>query len=109
MHIDYSGKSQSATQSANSEISKCKNCTLEELAILRTIAQNHAITQKELAATTVASERTIKRRTVDLQDRCMISIFKRSYEYQHGLSFTIRKKRPPRKNIPTGADGIGNR
>ena len=72
MHIDYSGKSQSATQSANSEISKCKNCTLEELAILRTIAQNPAITQKELAATTGTSERTIKRRTVELQAKGLL-------------------------------------
>lgn len=31
MHIDYS----ETAQSANSEISKCKNCTLEELALLR--------------------------------------------------------------------------
>ena len=72
MHIDYSETPQSATQSANSDVSKCQNCTLEELAILQVIAQNPAITQKELAATTGASERTIKRRTVDLQDRGLL-------------------------------------
>ena len=72
MHIDYANASQSAIQSAKSDISKCQNCTLEELALLQAIAQNPAITQKELAASTGTSERTIKRRTVDLQDRGII-------------------------------------
>ncbi|MBQ8921468.1 MAG: Fic family protein [Oscillospiraceae bacterium] len=67
LHIDYSESSQSAIQSANSEISKCKNCTLEELAILREISNNPSITQKALAAAIGKSERTVKSRTVDLQ------------------------------------------
>ena len=69
MHIDYARADQSAIQSAKSDASKCHNCTLEELALLRAIAQNPTVTQKELAVSTGMSERTIKRRTVDLQDR----------------------------------------
>ncbi len=72
MHVDYSDAAKSATQSAKVDVSKCQNCTLEELAILQAIAQNPAITQRELAATTGTSERTIKRRTVDLQEKGLL-------------------------------------
>ena len=68
MHIDYSETS----QSANSNISKCKNCTLEELVILREISNNPSITQKLLAETIGKSERTVKSRTVDLQNRGLL-------------------------------------
>lgn len=68
MHIDYS----ETAQSANSGISKCKNCTLEELAILREISNNPSITQKALAEAIGKSERTVKSRTVDLQDRGLL-------------------------------------
>ena len=68
MHIDYS----ETAQSANPEISKCKNCTLEELAILREISNNPSITQKALAEAIGKSERTVKSRTVDLQDRGLL-------------------------------------
>lgn len=47
LHVDYTG---SYAQSANEEETKCKNCTLnctlEELAVLRVIAENPRITQK---------------------------------------------------------------
>ena len=47
LHVDYTG---SYAQSANKEETKCKNCTLnctlEELAVLRVIAENPRITQK---------------------------------------------------------------
>lgn len=68
MHIDYA----ETAQSANFEISKCKNCTLEELAILREISNNPSITQKALAEAIGKSERTVKSRTVDLQDRGLL-------------------------------------
>ena len=68
MHIDYSETS----QSANSNISKCKNCTLEELAILREISNNPSITQKLLAEAIGKSERTVKSRTADLQNRGLL-------------------------------------
>ena len=55
------------TQSEGDE--KCNNCTLEELAVLRIIAANPTITQKDLAALIGKSERTIKTRTVALQEK----------------------------------------
>ena len=71
LHVEYKGDA--PAQSANSEISKCKNCTLdctlEELAVLRTIAANPSITQKALAAAIGKSERTIKTHTVALQEK----------------------------------------
>ena len=48
---------------------KCNYCTLEELAILREIANNPGITQKELAVKVGKSERTIKTRTVEMQEK----------------------------------------
>ena len=62
-------KADAPIQSAATEISKCKNCTLEELAVLRMIAANPSITQKDLAAAIGKSERTIKTRTVALQEK----------------------------------------
>lgn len=67
MHVDY--KDESAVQSANTDDSKCNYCTLEELAILREIANNPGITQKELAVKVGKSERTIKTRTVEMQEK----------------------------------------
>lgn len=68
MHIDHTEKSQSAI----SEVSKCKNCTLEELAILREISNNPLITQKALADAIGKSERTVKSRTVELQEKGLL-------------------------------------
>lgn len=72
LHIDYKQTVQSATQSAISQVSKCQNCTLEELAILKEIIQNPSITQKDLASSTGMSERTIKRKTVELQEKGLL-------------------------------------
>ena len=70
LHVDFKDET---TQSANAEISKCQNgtldCTLEELAVLKAVKANPAITQKELAAAVGKSERTIKRRMTDLQEK----------------------------------------
>lgn len=68
MHIDHTEKSQSAI----SEVSKCKNCTLEELAILKEISNNPSITQKALADAIGRSERTVKSRTVELQEKGLL-------------------------------------
>ncbi len=68
MHIDYTEKSQSATF----KVSKCKNCTLEELAILKEISNNPSITQKALADAIGRSERTVKSRTVELQEKGLL-------------------------------------
>ena len=71
LHIDYN-----KLQSADHKISKCKNCTLdctlEELAILNAIKNDPCITQTELAAVTGKSLRTVKSRTVELQEKGLI-------------------------------------
>ena len=67
LHVDF--REDTVIQSANDKISKCQNGTLEELAVLRTIAANPSITQKDLAAAIGKSERTIKRRMTDLQEK----------------------------------------
>ncbi len=68
MHV-----SENFVQSANNENSKCKNCTLEESAILKEIAANPSVTQIELAAKIGVSVRTIKSRTVDMQAKGLIA------------------------------------
>lgn len=70
MHVDYQGES--AIQSANTLDSKCKNCTLEELAIINALINNPCITQKELASIIGKSERTVKTRTVEMQEKGLI-------------------------------------
>ncbi len=65
LHIDYI----ETIQSANDDISKCKNCTLEDLVLLREIVKNPSITQKALAAAIGKSERTVKTKTVELQEK----------------------------------------
>lgn len=80
MHVDW-GKNDDETipQSANSDVKsakigeelppKCKNCTLEEVAVLRIVQKNRYATQKEIAAEIGKSERTVKTITVALQDK----------------------------------------
>ncbi len=70
MHIDF--ENNSAIQSAKTTLSKCNNCTLEELAIINEIIKNPSITQKELAHIVGKSERTIKTRTVEMQEKGFI-------------------------------------
>ena len=71
MHISLAGtqsanNAQSAIQSANILPSKCKNCTLEETAVLLLIQQQPRITQKQIAQQIGKSERTVKSLTVRL-------------------------------------------
>lgn len=68
LHIDF----QSDIQSAEVGVPKCNNCTLDELAILNAIAENPAITQKALAEKIGRSERTIKTKTVEMQEKGFI-------------------------------------
>ena len=71
--MDY--REQSAIQSAKSAIGKdpkCNNCTLEELAILKELLKNPSIMQKELVGIIGKSERTIKTRTVEMQEKGLI-------------------------------------
>lgn len=80
MHVDW-GKGDDAAflQSANHVVEsakdsaelppKCKNCTLDEVAVLR-IVQNHpSATQKEIAIEIGKSERTVKSITIALQEK----------------------------------------
>ena len=80
MHVDW-GKVEGVTtlQSAKQEVKsakigeelppKCKNCTLEEVAVLRIVQKNRYATQKEIAAEIGKSERTVKSITIVLQDK----------------------------------------
>ena len=80
MHIEWN-KTQDITkfQSANNTVksakteenllSKCRNCTLEEMALLRIVQNNPFVTQKEMAAQMGKSERTVKTITVHLQEK----------------------------------------
>ena len=77
MHLDWKSETEalSATnspQSANSALPlppKCKNCTLEEVAVLRVIQQDPSSTQKYIAAEIGKSERTVKSITIRLTER----------------------------------------
>ena len=75
MHIDF--ENESDTQSATEKTSKCQNGTLElsleELAIINVLKNNPTATQKQIAEMTGKSERTIKRRTVEMQEKRLIS------------------------------------
>jgi len=51
---------------------KCKNCTLEEVAVLRIMHENPAVTQKEIASAIGKSERTVKTITVALQEKQIV-------------------------------------
>ena len=84
MHLDWkpeadSQSAKSGFQSANESVQsakpalplppKCKNCTLEEIAVLRVIQQEPAATQKYIATEIGKSERTVKTITVRLTEQ----------------------------------------
>ena len=75
VHIDFDNES--ATQSAKTNVSKCQNGTLdlslEELAIINILKQEPSATQKRIAEMSGKSERTIKRRTVEMQEKGLIA------------------------------------
>lgn len=75
LHVDYD-KASVKTKSAKIKDLKCHigtfDCTMEEFAIIKIMAENPRITQKELAALSGKSERTIKRRTVEMQQKGLI-------------------------------------
>ena len=79
MHVDWGKVEGSAVQSAKLKFQsanptdelplKCKNCTLEEAAVLRIVQKKPTATQKEIAAEIGKSERTVKSITVNLQEK----------------------------------------
>lgn len=70
LHVDYGILE---FQSAKKDVSKCKictlDCTLEEMTILRAVAVNPRMTQKELAGKIGRSARTVKDRMIKLQEK----------------------------------------
>ncbi len=83
MHVDWGKVTDDATsQSANKPVlsaklsdelpPKCKNCTLEEVAVLRIMHGNPSATQKEIATAIGKSERTVKTITVALQEKLIV-------------------------------------
>ena len=84
MHLDWTSEAEiqsaktdalsvrESAQSANSALPlppKCKNCTLEEIAVLRVIQQEPSATQKYIASEIGKSERTVKSITVHLREK----------------------------------------
>ena len=79
MHVDWGKIEEDVLQSASPVVQsaktsselplKCKNCTLEEVAVLRIVQKNPTATQKEIAAEISKSERTVKTITVNLQQK----------------------------------------
>lgn len=73
LHVDYPG---SSIREAQSAIPKCNDstldCTLEQLSVLRELAMNSRVTQKQLAGLLGVSERTVKTRTVELQSKGLL-------------------------------------
>ena len=77
LHVDYAEpKTEAEFQSANSPAPKCKSCTLDctlgERAVLVEILRHPTSTQKELASRLGISERTVKTRTVTLQEKDLL-------------------------------------
>ncbi len=74
VHVNY--KEQGAIQSANMPGQKSQNGTLkmslEEIAIIKVLQEEPSVTQKRIAELTGKSERTIKRRTVEMQEKGLI-------------------------------------
>ena len=71
MHIEFDG------QSTNNSVSKCQNGTLEmsleESAIIHALKNNPALNQKQISELVGKSERTIKRCTVEMQEKGLIA------------------------------------
>ena len=65
-HVDY-------VQSATNTNSKCKDCTLEEQAILNIIKEDPTIKQEKIAEIIGKSLRTIKTRMVEMQEKNLIT------------------------------------
>lgn len=61
-----------ATPEVQSATSKCKKCTLEEVAILNLLTQTPTLTQKEIAREIGKSERTIKNIMKGLKEKALL-------------------------------------
>ncbi|KAB1644273.1 Fic family protein [Adlercreutzia muris] len=81
LHVDYRQMANGEeSQSASAAVPKCNtwgagctlDCTLDELAVLRLLAADGSLTQKALASQLGISERTVKTRTVRLQEKGLL-------------------------------------
>ena len=54
-------------------VSKCKNCTLEEQTKLNAIRENSTIKQEKIAQIIGKSLRTVKTRMIEMQEKGLIS------------------------------------
>lgn len=72
IHSDQIFQSAKNAQGVSENASKCKNCTLEELAVLNILKSDPSMTQKALAERIGKSERTVKTITVSLQKKGML-------------------------------------
>ena len=80
LHLDWNASKEEQSEkmtftSANFALglpAKCKNCTLEEIAVLRVIQQNPSAPQKFVASEIGKSERTVKSITARLTERGII-------------------------------------
>ena len=70
IHVDY--KEQSAKVPSSKSQNGTMKMTLEEMAIIKVLQSEPSATQKRLAELTGKSERTIKRRTVEMQEKGLI-------------------------------------
>ena len=80
MHVDWNKvEDETLVKSVNSKVqsakldselpSKCKNCTLNEVALVRMVQKNPYATQKEIATQMEKYERTIKSITIALREK----------------------------------------
>lgn len=70
IHVDY--KEQSAKVPGSKSQNGTMKLTLEEMAIIKVLQAEPSATQKRIAELTGKSERTIKRRTVEMQEKGLI-------------------------------------
>lgn len=114
MHIDWNKvEDETYAQSANSEVqsaktgrelpSKCKYCTLNEVALVRIVQKNPSATQKDIATQMGKSERTIKSITVALQEK---NILRRVNGKRNGYWEIQKDSIPQEKNM--GKNGSYN-
>ena len=64
-------------------VSKCKNCTLEEQAIINILKVNPTTTQEEIAKQINKSPRTVKTRMMEMQEKGLIERMEK--EMENGL------------------------
>lgn len=74
LHVDYKTLGSASAQSASQKCNSCTlDCTLDELAVLRKLADNPKVTQEQVASLLGVSVRTVKSRTASLRKKGLLS------------------------------------